>query len=101
MADSDLERALSPLRDGPVPLSTAAELGDARERLLPRLRSEVRALPRVLQRARRRRLALKITGLLGASALPVVLVLSLRAPETSPLGEGALRIEPLGRSSLT
>jgi hypothetical protein len=101
MADSELERALSPLRDGPVPLSTAAELGDARERLLPRLRGEVRALPRVLQRARRRRLALKITGLLGASALPVVLVLLLRAPETSPLSEGALRIEPLGRSSLT
>ncbi len=101
MSDSELERALSPLRDGPVPLSTAAELGDARERLLPRLRGEVRALPGVLQRARRRRLALKVSGLLGVSALPVILVLALRAPEAAPLGGGALRIEPLGSSSLT
>lgn len=101
MADSELERALSPLRDGPVPLSTAAELGDARERLLPRLRGEVRALPGVLQRARRRRLALRVSGLLAASALPVILVLALRTPDSGPLGDGALRIEPLGRASLT
>lgn len=101
MSDTELERALSPLRDGPVPLSTAAELDEARERLLPRLRGEVRALPGVLRRARRRRLALKVSALLGASALPVILVLALRAPEAAPLGEGALRIEPLGSSSLT
>lgn len=101
MADPELERALSPLRDGPVSLATAAELGDARERLLPRLRGEVRALPSVLRRVRRRRLAMKVAGLLGASALPVVLVLLLRAPASTPLAEGALRIEPLGRSSLT
>lgn len=101
MTDTELERALSPLRDGPVPLSTAAELGEARERLLPRLRGEVRALPGALRRAHRRRLALKVSALLGASALPVVIVLALRAPEAAPLGEGALRIEPLGSSSLT
>jgi hypothetical protein len=101
MADTELERALSPLRDGPVPLSTAAELGDARERLLPRLRDEVRALPAVLQRARRRRFALKVVGLFGASALPVILMLSLRSRSTAPLGESTLRIEPLGQPSLT
>lgn len=47
-----IQRLLSELREGPVPLSSTAERHAQRERLLPGIRAQVDALPRRRRRAR-------------------------------------------------
>ena len=98
---SELERALAPLRDGPVPLATSTERELERERLLPRVRSEVQALPERLRRRRRQRLILRGGALGAGAALLAGLALALGASPFHDSEGLALRIEALGAAPVT
>ncbi len=97
MSAPQLKNLLSELRDGPVALSSAAEVAVRRDRLLPAVRASVRAVPQ-RRRARRTRritatLALAACGVLGLGLSRVIIGSGDAPPATA---SGGVRIEQAG-----
>lgn len=81
--DPELDRLLSPLRDGPVALPGAEQEALQRERVVSALRSEVRRLP---DRRRMRMLVQRsLSALAGVAAIGVVLFVAPRVKHTTSL----------------
>jgi hypothetical protein len=101
--DPELDDLLAPMRDGPIALSSAADVAAQRERLLRGLRHDVREVP--LRRAReRRRTALWSTAGALAAAGALAFGLGRSTPTLAPAGGAlafadALQVEPLGHES--
>lgn len=77
-----VQRLLSELREGPVPLSSSAERAAQRERLLPELRAQVRRMP---ARVQRRRHLQHFSAVAAAAAIALVSHGLLRSPVTEQL----------------
>jgi hypothetical protein len=100
--DPELDELLAPMRDGPIALSSTADVAAQRERLLRGLRQDVREVPSRRARARRRTALWSAAGALAAAG--VVAIGIGRAPGAVHGGEAAaradaLRVEPLGHES--
>jgi len=101
--DPELDDLLAPMRDGPIALSSAADVAVQRERLLRGLRQDVREVP--LRRARARRQT-ALWSAAGALAAAGVLAIGLGrgtpvlAPASTTLARAdQLQVEPLGHES--
>jgi hypothetical protein len=100
--DPELDELLAPMRDGPIALSSTADVAAQRERLLRGLRQDVREVPSRRARARRRTALWSAAGALAAAG--VVAIGIGRAPGAVHGGEAlaradALQVEPLGHES--
>jgi hypothetical protein len=102
--DPELDDLLAPMRDGPIALSSAADVAAQRERLLRGLRHDVREVPLRRARARRQSALWSLAGVAVAAAGVLAIGLQQRGtPASAPVGMLAradqLQVEPLGHES--
>jgi hypothetical protein len=96
----DLTGLLGELRDGPIPLASAAEVAAQRERLLPQLREQVRSAPARDRRRRRIQWGLGALASLSGIAAGWLLTTQLAEHEEGVVQPAVaeLRVDPLGGS---
>lgn len=102
--DPELDDVLSPLRDGPVSLSSVESERARRARIMPALRSAVRTVPRArAEQRKRRRLrhgALATFALAAAGMLAVLLPELASAPAVEAVASSGVRVLSQGEQPL-